>query len=62
MATLEERIAARLDEALDRMVAAGTYLAEGQRGLADFDDGDDVTFPRLSIADVARIAADEARR
>lgn len=70
-ATLEGRIAARLNEALDRQAAAD-FEAPGERGLADYqspancpvctprcDAGEFVL--RLSVEDVARIAAQEAR-
>jgi hypothetical protein len=61
---LAERIAARLNEAMDRQIAANFYPAS-DRGLADVDDpaaaGDGIMPVRLSVEDVARIAADEAR-
>lgn len=63
METLEARIEARLNEAFDRQVTGGFYPV-AERGLVAMDDPDDVSsYPpiRLSIADVARIAAQEAR-
>lgn len=69
--TLEGRIERRLGEALDRQEAAG-FEVPAERGLAtssrgacsvctpSCDAGEPVI--RLSLADVARIAAAEARR
>lgn len=63
MDELAARIEARLNEALDRQVAGGFYPA-AERGLSDNNDpvaDYDVPSPiRLSVADVARIAAQEA--
>jgi hypothetical protein len=65
MDELAERIAARLHEAIDRQIAGGFY-PNATRGLVDERDPDadyDVRPKiRLSVEDVARIAADEARR
>lgn len=63
MDELAERIAARLHEALDRQVA-GDFYAEERRGLVNVEPGglDMIGAVRLSVEDVARIAADEARR
>jgi len=61
--SLEERIAARLNEALDRQ-AAGNVYPVGERGLVaqdligDLEPGGVIL---LSVEDVARIAAQEAR-
>lgn len=60
METLEQRIAARLHDALDAQ-ARGGFLAVTDRGLGLFDDsGADGTCV-LTVEDVARIAAQEAR-
>lgn len=62
METLEERIAARLNEALDRKVAAEMYAYDpDDRGLAAGKPGSGSVHLRLSVDDVARIAAAEAR-
>lgn len=71
-ATLQARIETALNEALDRMVAAD-FEVSGERGMATWspvgdcavctpscDLGEPVV--RLSVADVARIAAAEAYR
>jgi len=54
MSTLEEQIAAQLHNALDRMVAAGAWAMQAERGLVAAE-ADPVI--RLTIEDVARIAA-----
>lgn len=63
-ATLEGRIKARLNEALDANIAAEVFCHAAQRGLGSIE-GDRVHSPidviRLSVDDVARIAAQEAR-
>lgn len=61
MDELAERIAARLNEALDRSANA-EFLAGGDRGLAlgPANGGQEADIV-LSVEDVARIAADEAR-
>jgi hypothetical protein len=57
MDELAERIAERLNRALDE---ANVYSPDAQRGLLDMtDDGRMIV---LTVEDVARIAADEARR
>lgn len=61
--TLQRRIAARLNEALDRMVASDTYGYDpDDRGLAAPAPGSGCVHLRLSVEDVARIAAGEAYR
>jgi hypothetical protein len=60
--TLESRIAARLNEVLDRMVAGDTYgFDPDDRGLAAPAPGSGCVHLRLSVRDVARLAAQEAR-
>lgn len=60
--TLEQRIAARLNEALDQQYEGGFLTGRHEPGLIDLGrettDGPEV---RLTIEDVARIAAQEAR-
>lgn len=61
--TLEQRIARRLNEALDHQIAGGFYQT-ATRGLVDseeFPGWDNIGPVRLSIEDVSRIAAQEAR-
>jgi len=58
METLEQRIATRLNEALDRQVAAEVNAWE-VRGLATREPAEDPVM-RLSVEDVARIAAQTA--
>ncbi|WP_170154309.1 hypothetical protein [Actinoplanes italicus] len=53
--TLEERIAARLVAVLDHQVRAGVERPEGVVALVD-EQG----VPRLSVDDIARLAAQEA--
>lgn len=60
MASLEERIAARLHQALDRLAAAGMSAPSAERGLAV--GGPDQPEILLSVADVARIVAQEVTR
>ena len=61
-ATLEARIAARLDKALDAAIRAGFEVLDAERGLAVVDhDVSELGVIRLSVADVARIAAQAAR-
>jgi hypothetical protein len=63
--TLEQRIEAALNEAFDRQVAGGFFAADGTRGMVD--DYDPVACEdvepsiRLSLVDVARIAAAAAK-
>lgn len=61
MDDLQERIAARLNEALERQVA-GNFYGGSERGLAapDLEDLGGHEIIRLSVEDVARIAAQEA--
>jgi hypothetical protein len=60
--TLEQRIERRLNDALDRQVAADLYAYDpDDRGLAVRTPGAGGPLLRLSMADVARIAAAEAR-
>lgn len=54
--TLQERIAKRLISVLDHQARAGMERPGGMIALVD-EDG----VPRLSVDDVARLAADEAR-
>lgn len=62
MESLEERIAARLNEALDRQVAAEMYAYDpDDRGLAAGERGSGSVHLRLSVEDVARIAAQAAK-
>ncbi|WIM97852.1 hypothetical protein ACTOB_001406 [Actinoplanes oblitus] len=56
MDDLQARIAARLIAVLDHQVRAGCETGEGMVALVD-EDG----VPRLSVDDVARLAAAEAR-
>ena len=59
--TLEHRIAARLHAALDMKIAAEMYaFAEDDRGLAAPERGSGCVHLRLTVDDVARIAAQEA--
>lgn len=61
--TLEQRIERRLNEALDRQIAGGFYPSS-ERGLVDASEvpvWDNVGPVRVSLADVARIAAQEAK-
>ncbi|GAA2681608.1 hypothetical protein [Actinoplanes palleronii] len=59
---LEERIAARLNRALDQLVGAGAYAyADDDRGLAAGEPGSGSVRLRLTVDEVARIAAQEAR-
>jgi hypothetical protein len=60
--TLQDRIAARLNEVLERQVAGGFY-GGSERGLVapDLEDLGTHDVIRLSVEDVARIAAQEAR-
>jgi hypothetical protein len=58
--TLEERIAARLNEALRQTVAAD-FVDYGNEGLASKASMESEPVMRLSIGDVARVAAAEAR-
>lgn len=60
MDDLQARIAARLNEALDQQIAGGFY-STAERGLAFGGDIVDAAAIMLSIEDVARIAAAEAR-
>lgn len=57
MNELEERITARLVRAIEQMRRDGAEVLSGQLALVD-EDG----VPRLSLADVARLVALEARR
>jgi hypothetical protein len=57
---LQARIAARLDEALDAQ-ARGGFLTVADRGLGLFDENGSDGTCLLSVADVARIAAQEAQ-
>lgn len=60
--TLEQRIEGRLREALERMVATERYAwADDDRGLCARPPGSGGPFIYLSIGDVSRIAAAEAR-
>lgn len=59
MDDLQERIAARLNEVLDRQVAA-EFSTFKVRGLATREPAEEPVM-RLSIEDVARIAAQVAR-
>jgi hypothetical protein len=60
--TLEQRIERRLREALERMVATERYAwTEDDRGLCARPPGSGGPFIYLSIEDVSRIAAQEAR-
>jgi hypothetical protein len=60
--TLEQRIARRLTGALEQMVASETYAyTDDDRGLAARPPQSGGPFIYLSIDDVARIAAQEAR-
>jgi hypothetical protein len=59
MPTLEERIAARLHQALDHHERARIECFTAERGLAV--GGPDIPIIVLTIDDVARIAADTAR-
>lgn len=56
MDDLQERIAARLIAVLDHQMRAGVEVGEGMVALVD-EHG----VPRLSVDDVARLAAAEAR-
>lgn len=61
MDELAKRIEARLNEALDRQVAAELYIYDpDDRGLAAGEPGSGCVYLRLTLADVARIAAAEA--
>jgi hypothetical protein len=62
-ATLEGRMAARLNAALDRQVAGEFYRFENERGLVDLaaEPHASTGAVRLSVEDVARICAQEAR-
>ena len=63
MDELEERIAKRLTEALSNARFYGPEVRD-QVGLVDLNDycaGDDI-YPHMTIADVARVVAEEARR
>ncbi|WP_177319577.1 hypothetical protein [Actinoplanes philippinensis] len=53
---LEERITARLVRVVEHQRRGNVEVPDGQLALVD-EDGT----PRLSLADVARLAADEAR-
>jgi hypothetical protein len=55
--TLEERIAARLVAVLDHQARGGFEVGEGVVALVD-EQG----VPRLSVDDIARLAADEAQK
>jgi hypothetical protein len=60
--TLEQRIESRLREALERMVATERHAwTEDDRGLCARPAGSGGPFIYLSIEDVSRIAAQEAR-
>lgn len=62
MDELEQRIEAALNEALERQVAAEMYACDpDDRGLATPEPDGGALALRLSVADVARIAAAEAR-
>lgn len=58
MASLEERIAARLHQALDQLEGAGMSAPTAERGLAI--GGPDRPEILLTVDDIARIAAHEA--
>jgi hypothetical protein len=60
MASLEERISARLHQVLDQLAAAGMSAPSMERGLSV--RGPDQPEILLSVADVARIAAQEVAR
>jgi hypothetical protein len=60
MASLQERIAARLHQTLDHLEAAEMSAPSAERGLAV--GGPDQPEILLSVADVARIAAQEVTR
>jgi hypothetical protein len=62
MDELEGRIAGRLHEVLDQLEAAEAYaMPDDDRGLAGPAPGSGGVHLRLTVAEVARIAAAEAR-
>lgn len=60
MDSLEGRITARLQAAVDHQVRAGTYPGNEDQGLAVREPGGDLVV-MMTIDDVARIAASAAR-
>ncbi|WP_045742262.1 hypothetical protein [Actinoplanes rectilineatus] len=56
MDELQERISARLAAVVEHQVRTGAEVGEGRAALVD-----ELGVPRLSLDDLARLAADEAR-